>query len=165
MMPLRQAVLGGLALLTFAAVFWVDARESALEQDVVAARQPERPVAKALAQTRSQPDSHAIQLGRAPAGKVNAEPFREFSWYVAPPAPPKVIEKPAAPPLPFLYLGKMADNGQYTVFVERGGRNYGLRQGDLIDGVYRVEAIASGTLTMMYLPLNEKQSMAIGEME
>lgn len=74
----------------------------------------------------------------------------------APPPPPM------APPLPFTFLGKAAEKGEWEVFLSRGDKTYLVRKRDVIDGVYRVDAIAPPNLTLTYLPLNQVQQLNIG---
>jgi hypothetical protein len=75
-----------------------------------------------------------------------------------PPAPPA----PSAPPLPFVYIGKAVGEGAWEVFLARGDKTYIVRNKMVIDGVYRVDAIAPPTLTLTYLPLNQVQQLNIG---
>jgi hypothetical protein len=75
-----------------------------------------------------------------------------------PPPPPP----PSAPPLPFVYLGKAVGEGAWEVFLARGDQTYIVRNKMVIDGVYRVDAIAPPTLTLTYLPLNQVQQLNIG---
>ena len=78
----------------------------------------------------------------------------------APPAPP-----PMAPPLPFTYLGKAAAAGQWEVFLAIGEKTYVVRDKMVIDGTYRVDAIAPPNLTLTYLPLNQVQQLNIGVLD
>lgn len=89
-----------------------------------------------------------------------------------PAAPPMVVQPPgmlqappppAPPPLPFTYFGKLGDARQYTVFVTAHGKNYAVNNGDVVAQFYRVEEIRPPTMTWVYLPLNTKQTMQIGE--
>ncbi|NHZ92121.1 hypothetical protein F2P45_24400 [Massilia sp. CCM 8733] len=77
----------------------------------------------------------------------------------APPPPPP---PPSAPPLPFVYIGKAVGEGAWEVFLARGDKTYIVRNKMVIDGVYRVDAIAPPTLTLTYLPLNQVQQLNIG---
>jgi hypothetical protein len=77
----------------------------------------------------------------------------------APPPPP------SAPPLPFTYLGKAAENGSWEVFLAIGDKTYIARDKMVIDGIYRVDAIAPPTLTLTYLPLNQVQQLNIGVLD
>lgn len=79
----------------------------------------------------------------------------------AAPLPPP---KPAVPPLPFLFIGKLGDEtGQFIVFVSVRGRNYAVKTGDTLIHQYRVDDIRPPTMTVTYLPMNIQQTMSIGE--
>ncbi|HSD54080.1 MAG TPA: hypothetical protein VLC47_07930 [Burkholderiales bacterium] len=110
-------------------------------------------------------DRLAARKGGAPAG----DPFRALSWQTvaqeearknAPPPPPP--PRPKAPPLPFVYMGKLIEDGRVAVFLTQGDRNHIVRQGDTIDGTYRVDAVTEQSLSLTYLPLKQKQELAFG---
>lgn len=88
------------------------------------------------------------------------DPFRNKSWYIAP--PPLPPPRPVAPPLPFQYLGKLSEDGQIRVFLNHQGKYLIARTGDVIDGIYRVEDIAGSRMTLLYQPLKERQVLSIG---
>ena len=98
--------------------------------------------------------------GQAPDVGTTVDPFRATSWLVAPPSPPPA--KPVAPPLPFQYLGKVDDGAEVRVFLDAQGRHLIATTGDVINDVYRVEAISGSQMTFVYLPLKEKQLLSIG---
>jgi hypothetical protein len=75
----------------------------------------------------------------------------------APPPPP-----PSAPPLPFTFIGKSVADGAWEIYLARGDRTYVVRDKTVIDGTYRVDAIAPPVLTLTYLPLNTVQQLNIG---
>jgi hypothetical protein len=69
--------------------------------------------------------------------------------------------KPAAPPLPFAYIGKMLEDGRLAVFLSRGDESYSVRPGDTIGGEYRVDAVTDKEITFTYLPLKSKQRLPL----
>ena len=77
--------------------------------------------------------------------------------------PPPTPPPPQAPPLPFAFMGKLVDDGNVIAFLVKDDRNYVVRRGDLIDGTYRVEEISEVSLTFSYLPLDLRQSLALGD--
>jgi len=78
------------------------------------------------------------------------------------PAPaPEVVLRPAAPTLPFIYLGKELRDGRWTVFLAENESTWILHEGDVVDSVYRVERIDPPNMTLIYLPLHENQSLVI----
>jgi hypothetical protein len=84
----------------------------------------------------------------------------EESGRSAPPLPPPPT--PQAPPVPFAFIGKLVDSGITSIFLTKGDRNYVVRVGDMLDGNYRVEEIGEQSMTLAYLPLDARQSLAIG---
>jgi len=82
------------------------------------------------------------------------------SWIVPPPPPPVVA--PKAPPLPFKLVGRLIDNNQQVVFLANQDRNYIAREGAKLDNNYRVERIEAGRMTLIYLPLDERQILILG---
>ncbi len=78
----------------------------------------------------------------------------------APPPPPP--PPPQAPPLPFSYLGKLAEGMNTSVFLTMGDRNLVVKPGDVIDNTYRVEEIGEKVVVLTYLPLTVKQTLPIG---
>lgn len=92
--------------------------------------------------------------------------FSSKSWYVAPPPPPPVIVAPApptAPPLPFTYLGRYADSGKSVFFLVMGDRVLTVREGDIVEGNYRVDGVVGSALDLTYLPLKIKQTLDMGD--
>jgi hypothetical protein len=72
-----------------------------------------------------------------------------------------VIPPPTAPPLPFAYLGALGASPQHSqVFLSNGDRLLIVSPGDVIDGQYRIESIASGVITITYLPLRIRQMLS-----
>jgi len=88
-------------------------------------------------------------------------PPQQTVQQAAPPPPPP----PSAPPLPFTYIGKAAADGSWEVFLARGDKTYVVRDKTVIDGTYRVDAIAPPNLTLTYLPLNQIQQLNIGVLD
>lgn len=87
--------------------------------------------------------------------------FPRQSWLPpAPPPPPP--PKPVAPPLPFQYRGSLFDDGKITIFLAQQMRQIIVKEGEVIDNIYRVDAISSPSIVFTYLPLNEKQYLSTG---
>jgi hypothetical protein len=93
--------------------------------------------------------------------------FGRQDWTPPPPPPPAPPPPPppSAPPLPFTFIGKSVADGTWEVYLARGDRTYIVRDKALIDGTYRVDAIAPPVLTLTYLPLNQVQQLNIGVFE
>ena len=93
--------------------------------------------------------------------------FASRDWTPPPPPPPPQQAAPpppppTAPPLPFTLLGKALENGAWEVYLARAGKTYVVKPKTVIDGTYRVDAIAPPFLTLTYLPLNQVQQLNIG---
>ena len=71
------------------------------------------------------------------------------------------LPSPAAPPLPFRYQGKVIEEGQVIAFLAEGTRTHIVRTGDRLAS-YHVEDIGPTGMTLVYLPLNEKQQLMFG---
>ncbi|MES3020090.1 MAG: hypothetical protein V4857_00755 [Pseudomonadota bacterium] len=82
-----------------------------------------------------------------------------------PPQAPQPAPAPSAPPLPFAYMGKAVGDGAWEVFLTRGEQTYIVRTKTVIDGTYRVDAIAPPVMTLTYLPLNQVQQLNIGVLD
>ncbi|MBI2745259.1 MAG: hypothetical protein HYX45_06705 [Burkholderiales bacterium] len=92
--------------------------------------------------------------------------FSQQSW--SPPAPkqqPVVVPVPAptAPPMPFAYLGKKLEGGAWEVYLGQGEKTFVVREGQVLEGQYRVESIKPPQMELMYLPLGQAQNLSIGE--
>jgi hypothetical protein len=90
--------------------------------------------------------------------------FGHQDWTPPPPPPPAPPPPPppSAPPLPFTFIGKSVADGAWEIYLARGDRTYVVRDKTVIDGTYRVDAIAPPVLTLTYLPLNTVQQLNIG---
>lgn len=99
--------------------------------------------------------------------------FLGQNWNPPPPAPTAAEQAaaqapppaPMAPPVPFRYFGKAAQDGAWEVYLARGDQTYVVRERSMIDGAYRVERIAPPLLTLTYLPLNQVQQINIGAID
>lgn len=96
--------------------------------------------------------------------KQPAELFDPRSWAPPPKPVPQVIVQPpppTAPPMPFTYLGKQKEAGEWVVFLKRGNVTFIVKPLDVVETAYRVEAIAPPSMTFIYLPLNQRQTLLI----
>ncbi len=69
--------------------------------------------------------------------------------------------RPAEPPLPFTYLGKVIDEGKLSVFLTTGATHYSVQQGQTVARDYRVERITEAAITFTYLPTGSHKVLAI----
>ena len=98
-------------------------------------------------------DAFAPRSWRKPAPKVQAA--ANAMVIIAPP--------PGAPPLPFVYIGKLLSEDINAVFLTQGERNLIVHEGDVIDAIYRVDRLSDAGLTFIHLPTGIQQNLPIGE--
>ena len=141
----------------------------ALVASVVLGRErPSDPVSISLPErSREAPEKEdaALDLDKLRRQLPQPGPNDPFAPRSFAPAPPKMAmaapAKPAAPPLPFAYLGKVIDGGKTSVFVGRGDENYSIEPGQTIGGAYRVDKITDTDVTFTYLPMKTRQTLHI----
>lgn len=80
-----------------------------------------------------------------------------------PPAPPPVavvMEAPQAPRFPYHWVGRYVDEAPRAV-IAGPSQTWVLRQGDVLEGQWRVDAIGERQMTIMYLPLEQSQAVGL----
>jgi hypothetical protein len=90
----------------------------------------------------------------------NAPPVRAAPKHkaaVEAPPPPA----PVAPPMPYRVAGQVVHDGPPRVVLARDDRVFFVREGDVLEGGYRVESIKSDAVTLVYMPLDERQTLAV----
>jgi len=159
----RQWFLGVAFTLTLAAMASLEGKDDS-DLAVVKPGKTKAPNLKKRGEIESEPagDVSLAKMNRQPLPEDVKEMFPGKSWFVAPP-PPKVVT-PTAPPLPFVFKGKLAEEGEKTaVFLNKQGRSYIVREGDVLDKIYSVDEVRPPVMILTYLPLNVKQTIQIGE--
>jgi len=172
---LRVALLIGALALTVGAVRWADQLTDMTEASAGA-------VAEAVPRpkTESKPAASTPPAGPLDLNKLRRGPFAEpdgdaFGPRSFKPPPPKVNPAstaaaatapppppPQAPPLPFAYIGRLAEDRDTTVFLSQGDRNIVAKPGDVIDNTYKVEEVNDRAVVLTYLPLSQRQSLSTG---
>ncbi len=136
--------------------------EETVERKVSATSERAAASEKVLSLRRRAAPSASLQI---PDGEV-PHLFAAQNWN---PPPPKVVPAPpappTAPPLPYAYIGKKLEAGQWEVFLSSGDDIRVVKANTLIDGAYRVSDIRPPTLTLTYLPLNQVQQINIGTID
>ena len=126
---------------------------------VVAGR--ERPALEIIHERAKPVADDGIDLGKLRRGEATvpqSDPFARNFGQEKPAQVANVVAKPAAPPLPFQYFGRLTENGKTEVYVMRGDELITLAPGQKI-GDYRVEQIADASISFTYLPLKMKQTL------
>lgn len=94
----------------------------------------------------------AVPDGPAPADSTITKPVAAKAGPVTPPGPPA---------LPIRVLGRFIDDGKQAWFLEVEDRNVVAYVGDKIDDNYTFDSAAGDALTFTYLPLKQKQVIAV----
>lgn len=164
----RQLALGGALAATLGLVAWIGREpEESPEAPAPSSENPPGAPGKPAASHSSPPAAVGdvadlkLERGEAQAGTREIRNlFAEQTW--VPPPPPAAAGPPPPPPLPFTYLGKLIDEGRVTLYLAAEERNLAVRQGDVINGTYRVKRIAPTAITFVYIPMNKQQTLDIG---
>lgn len=155
---------GILVLITLSALtaYWLlhePARETAVSHE-----QAPSPVASALP---SEPAPVSAGPESALPERDKIDPFAPRNWEPPPPpivaVPPPPPPPPQAPPLPFKFFGRVVDPDQPASFVlTRGTEMMTVRVGDRIEPAYLVDKFDGTQLHLVYLPLNIRQTIFVG---
>lgn len=84
----------------------------------------------------------------------------------SPPLPRQVqaaekVEAPVAPPLPYRFAGKVRNGGEEQVLVSKGDLVFVIKEGETLDGAYRVLKIGADKIELLYLPLNSRDTILV----
>lgn len=165
----RWAAYGVALFATLVAARWAGGQDETMVRSEQ--RLGERPASQPAAPAPRDvpPELDLTRLAARSAGDGGRDLFPAVSWaQVAreqeisrrPPPRPLPPPRPQAPPLPFTYMGKIVEDGKATVFLVQGDRNLIVREGETVQGSYRVDAIAEQAMTLTYLPLDKQQTLS-----
>lgn len=163
---MRRTVLAA-ALAGTVAVTVAVSGQGADETAVVApsARKTQR--SEAVSAVKSAPPAGGTALLALEPRRFDNEPAEFFKMVRPPPPvaakPAQAEERPAAPPLPFKYLGRMDEGETSVLLLSFQGQDILARTGETVGGRYRVDEIAEASIRFTYLPLDEQQTLKIGE--
>lgn len=111
------------------------------------------------------------QIGTGSAPRVikaaAVDLFAGHSWYLPPPPPPardpEPPPPPTAPPFPYSYMGQYERPGDKAVyFLQRGDSVFDVQVGQVLDGVWNIDAVADGRMRLTYTPLKLQQVISLG---
>lgn len=101
----------------------------------------------------------------AASERTGRDLFATTDW--SPPPPPRKatnpLPQPMAPALPFVFLGKRLAGAEWEVFLSKGNSTFIVRAGQTLDESYRVDSIQPPQMSLTYMPLNQTQTIAVGE--
>src|SRR5438128_2195362 len=109
------------------------------------------------------PASQATQPGipaRSVLGRIAADPFSAHSWMPRPkPAVVTAPPDPVTPPLPYRFAGQFHRESGIEVYVARGEEIFPVKEGDTLDGQYKVDSVSATEVSFVYLPSGARQTM------
>ena len=136
-----------------------------LQERLAPSAQTPQAGAPATSASRAQPapNPFAALPSREAMGRPAGEPF---GANVRTPPPSRAIAAPApvapsAPPMPYRVAGLMVQDGAAQVVLAKGDRVLTVREGETLDDGYRVEAIKPDGVTLVYLPMNHRETLPL----
>lgn len=119
----------------------------------------------------------AVTLPARPEAALTALPARQVlhkagadlfaapggpSAAAAPPSPPRESRPaPSLPPNPYRLAGTARYGGSGKTFLELHDRLYEVRVGMILHGLYRVDSVTADAVTLVYLPLEIEERIAL----
>jgi len=154
MTPMVKKVLAGITVVSALASV-VAGREA---PSVVA---PATPKVDARLHVRDDIDLAKLESRLGEDAKVDPFAPRNFGSAAAPQTNgPAAVARREAPALPFRYIGKMIDNGQLAVFLQKGDESFSVMAGERV-GDYRIDSISENEIRFTYLPMKTKQTLPL----
>jgi hypothetical protein len=161
---LKQYLLWIVLALTLAATLWV----STNEETSGAAEITIPPRANKARMTIPAPTMQVTELNMEKLRRAHLSETPGNLFNIDAPYPEPIETEPVEvpvkiPPLPFVYAGKIEDNGSYIVFLSSADKNYSVTVGDVIDQ-WQVKSVHPPQMILSYLPLKSDVALIIGEM-
>jgi hypothetical protein len=122
---------------------------------------PERVVTSASSSKDERTPAPLVLPDRPTLGEPAGALFGARSWQPPPAKVTAAASAPVAPPMPYRFAGRVLHDGKLQVFLSKGDTAIPAKQGETIEGGYRVESIEADRITLLYLPLNLKESVPI----
>lgn len=152
---MRKLLLIGAVLATVALVAYEPARDDAAKS------QPRESAAPAST-TRGNASEGLNVPERRALGKVRGELFG------APPAPPQPVASapsaPAvavAPPVPYRFAGRVRKGAEEEFLLSKGDLIFPVKEGETLDGTYRVVGVKAEGIELTYLPLGTTERIVV----
>ncbi len=151
---------------TLAATAWVSQQESADENAV--ALNSDRKVQRSKHSAEQGKQDHqamTIDADRFTARSPDNDlPKNIFTPFVAPQNNPglNVASINTSPANPFVYAGKIVEDGVLVVFLIEGEKSHVVKSGDVIEDTWKIKSVTPPTMTLKYLPLKVEIQMEIG---
>src|SRR5204863_31583 len=107
--------------------------------------------------------SEAKQPGipaRSALGRIAADPFSAQAWL--PRRKPAVVSEPpvaVVPPLPYRFAGQFHRDSGIEVYVARGEEIFPVKEGDTLDGQYKVDSVSATEVSFVHIPSGTRQTL------
>ena len=179
---MRKIVLGTAAVATLLAAWFAPEQDGGVvgpaaattreSSAPAAAPRPDVLPAEISAVEAAPPSGVDLQIHSRVADDELGNVFAKQSWAPQSPlkvmaeqtAPERQIATPSgAPPLPFQFMGRFTDEGKTAYFLQIDGQNVVARPGEKINDSYLLDSVSGDTMNFIYLPLNQKQSLVVGD--
>ena len=148
----------GLAI-TLLMVYLVEQQEEDI--DTVELRAPESVQVQSIQATQSDSIDEDIQL-RKPIIETPKNLF-EVPQIAEPEMPVDPLPaQPVMPANPYVYVGKLIEDGEMCVFLTNGQKNYVVKTGDTLEDTWQVKSIESTEMILFNLPTQTQVSVQIG---
>jgi hypothetical protein len=101
---------------------------------------------------------------RETMAKAETTLFSPQSWATVPQAPGAAAQAPARPvqpPMPYRVAGRVFQDNAMQIILARGDAILAVREGDTLEGDYRVETIAADRVTLLYTPLGVREDLPV----
>lgn len=72
------------------------------------------------------------------------------------------LAQPVMPANPYVYVGKLIEEGEMRVFLTNGQKNYVVKTGDTLEDTWQVKSIESTEMILFNLPTQTQVSVQIG---
>ena len=152
---MRKPLLIGAVVITVALVAYQPARDDAPKSE------PRESAAPASAARGKAGEGLQVPERRA-LGKVRGELFG------APPAPAQPVASapsaPAvavAPPVPYRFAGRVRKGAEEEFLLSKGDLIFPVKEGETLDGTYRVVAVKAEGIELTYLPLGTSERIIV----
>ena len=145
--------------ITLLMVYWIEQQEEDVE--TVEVRAPESVQIQPVQTTQIDTTDEDVQL-RKPIIETPGNLF-EVPRIAEPEMP--VDPHPAQPVMPanpYIYVGKLIEDGEMRVFLTNGQKNYVVKAGDTLEETWRVQSIESTEMILVNLPTQTQVSVKIG---
>jgi hypothetical protein len=97
---------------------------------------------------------------RSTLGRTASDLFSVHSWMPKlKPSAAAAPVAPTAPPLPFRFAGQFYRDSGTEVYLARGEEIFPVKEGDTLDGQYKVEAVTGSEVRFLHVPSGMAQTM------